>query len=291
MLSGTSLRAILPILLGIFLTSSCGEMNGISNTEELNLVTSPVDMSLLTITETDIRFGGLVAGERSSHNQTCLSKFIKSRGVTTRLAARLGYSELRAYSVSKLGSNILMIAGGIVTAKNRTPKKVRNTWLYNTNLNSISDGPSLLKERAFHSACRLNDGSLLIAGGDDVLEVERYTLTAKKWSTAGKLCSPREVPGILQVGEADVLLVGGMSQDTESPYSESALNSLEIFSLKERKGKIVGRMAVPRIAPDCVLIRKQHSVIIIGGSPLYADSEDEQIDSAEKFSLPLPILS
>ena len=118
--------------------------------------------------------------------------------------------------------------------------------------------------RIYHTSTRLNDGTVLIAGGKDqngdLQTAEIYNPLTKTFSaTAGDMLTPRSKHTATLLPDGKVLIVGG-AQGSDNP-----LASAEIYDPATGKFHATGDMANPRADHTATLLADGKKVLITGG--------------------------
>jgi hypothetical protein len=169
------------------------------------------------------------------------------------------------------------IAGGdqrtgraVASAELFTPRGISRT--------AIAASTSPLREaRAFASALRMGDGSVLIAGGragTTLASIERFDPRTHEFALAGHLQGPRTGASAALLGSGEALVAGGLD------VSGAPVASAEILSLQN--GAVRTQLASPLIAARAfaALARLPDGrILIVGGS----GSEGSALSSAELF--------
>ncbi|HZX94657.1 MAG TPA: putative Ig domain-containing protein, partial [Myxococcales bacterium] len=124
-----------------------------------------------------------------------------------------------AHTATLLADGRVLVTGGEGSDTNLTP--VFSTEIYDPATRTWSAGGAMTIERSFHSATRLADGSVLVAGGVPILSdtsfafldsSEVYDPASDSWSGAGTMNGRRASHTATLLPDGRVVLVGGQSQ-------------------------------------------------------------------------------
>ena len=124
-----------------------------------------------------------------------------------------------AHSATKLPSGLVLLAGGwsgsVTTA---------TTQLYDPSLDVFSSTAALTTPSAHHAAVLLNNGQVLIAGGDNevadpISRLELYDVPTGSWSRAGFMAVPRATLTATLMNTGSVLLAGGFGDSNSTGTS------------------------------------------------------------------------
>ncbi|MGW0535605.1 Kelch repeat-containing protein [Streptomyces sp. NPDC003032] len=135
-------------------------------------------------------------------------------------------------------------------------------------------------------AATLNDGTVLIAGGDDVRRNAQDTTAlfdpaTKKWTPAAKLSVSRRLHTLTKLSDGRVLAVGGLS----GPYggvSQSGVTSAEIYDPASRGWTATGALHEGRYAHSATLLA-DGKVLVAGGLTPRSASSQMALGSAEIY--------
>jgi hypothetical protein len=125
-----------------------------------------------------------------------------------------------------LADGHVLIAGG----SNR-PNTARNSVtsiaeIYDPATRAFALTGPMQTPREFHQAVLLNNGEVLVAGGDDTLHVlastELYDPTSGTFATGPTMSVPRSNFVATPLGNGDVLLAGGLMGFTEGANTPTA---------------------------------------------------------------------
>ena len=115
--------------------------------------------------------------------------------------------------------------------------------------------------RYTHSSILLNDGRVLLAGGDgteaELASVELYDPSADTWTSAGSLESPRSFSGVALLHDGRVLIVGGGT-------AEAADATSEVYDPVSGSWSSAGSMTVARQSHTTTLL-PDGRVLVTGG--------------------------
>lgn len=160
------------------------------------------------------------------------------------------------YIPHNLDSGKVLIAGGFSSDR----QSLASTEIYDPATKDFSFGPSMITARQSHSATRLPDGRILIAGGFDgdyLDNAEIYDPKTNRFSSTGKLGTPSGHQAVL-LNNGKVLLAGGVGTGW------TFLASAEIFDPRTNTFSATGSMTTPRESHTATLL-SNGQVLIAGG--------------------------
>jgi len=131
---------------------------------------------------------------------------------------------------------------------------ISETWSF---ADSLADG------RSGHTATLLNDGKVIVAGGQnigDLSSCEIYDPVANQWSSAGNLLHARSFHSAVLLSDGKVLVSGGVTPD-----STLGTRNCEIYDPITNSWSEAGEMIMPR-ADHKSLLLLDSTVLITGGS-------------------------
>jgi len=130
------------------------------------------------------------------------------------------------HTATLLADGRVLIAGGAVLPRNLKNSVTAVAEIYDPTTETFSATGPMLTPREFHSATRLDNGEVLIAGGDNAFDVlastEIYDPTAGTFSTAATMVSPREQAIAALLSDGDVLVAGGLTRFAEGANTATA---------------------------------------------------------------------
>ena len=137
---------------------------------------------------------------------------------------------------------------------------------------------SMAFAREFHTATLLNDGTVLVAGGDDgtttVAAAEVLTPDTQDFILAGDMTTPRQQSTATLLGDGTVLIAGGFGA------SGQALTSAELYDPVTEQFTPTGSMTIQRASHTATLLASG-KVLISGG--LHDTGSTQTTMSAELF--------
>lgn len=179
---------------------------------------------------------------------------------------------LRVYdhTATRLKDGRVLIAGGMTAAK--TGAFSQSAYLYNPKavpkVHPFLDAGQLKTPRVNHTATLLDDGRVLIAGGQETIyktfsSVEIFDPAkpaASAWSTATSMGGPRSQHRALKFAGGSVMVVGGIGNKAWEP-----LQTIEIYNPKNKLWVTLSlKMKHGRQGPSASTL-KTGEVLIAGG--------------------------
>jgi hypothetical protein len=163
----------------------------------------------------------------------------------------------------------VLVAGGIDAAY----AAQSTCWIFDPETDAWSAAPSLSASRTLHSITRLNDGTVLVAGGGagvstpPLQTAERFnpeTGTAGEWSPAGTMVTARRGHSATLLRDGRVLVAGGWS--VRSGQSSGTLRSAEIYNPADNTWTAtINEMTDERSGHQAVLLPDSR-VLVMGGT-------------------------
>ncbi len=182
------------------------------------------------------------------------------------------------------GTDTVLIAGGY---RSDTDECQRGAQLYDSATGRFTTTGSLATGRNFHTATRLDDGRVLIAGGFHAQQgtldsAELYDpATGAFTPAAGAMTVPRELYTATRLPDGRVLLAGGFNT-----HSHRTLVSAELYDPKTGQfTRTPGMMDVSRFGHDALWVPALKKVLIAGGKQhdVNTGREWKALDGAELF--------
>jgi hypothetical protein len=182
------------------------------------------------------------------------------------------------------GTDTVLIAGGY---RSDTDECQRSVQLYDSASGHFTATGSMATGRNFHTATRLDDGRVLIAGGFNtrlgtLASAELYDPATGLFIPAGgSLTVPRELYTATRLPDGRVLLAGGFNT-----HAGRTLASAEIYDPKsDRFTRTPDVMNASRFGQDALWVPALKKVLIAGGKEHDANTgrEWKSLDEAELF--------
>ncbi len=205
---------------------------------------------------------------------------------------------LRCHATTQLKDGRIFISGGVRNEHSPWPVpggspesfKSNQTFFYDPKTATYSNGPNLVLPRAGHTMITLKDGRVLIAGGGwpngsaNILEVEMFDPNLNLISPAGHLGVPRENYGTAQLGNGNVLFVGGRTADSYSDAAEHLTSTIELYDPRTGGSTLVGQLRYARENPDICATGDSGALIVGGTTDAFCDDpSDARIKVVEYY--------
>jgi hypothetical protein len=172
------------------------------------------------------------------------------------------------HTATLLNDGTVLIAGGEYTLANGQNGKA-SSEVYNpsTGTFAFANG-NLLTPRALHTATLLNDGTVLITGGDDasfnvLASAELYSPATGTFTSVGNLNFPRWTHTASLLNTGKVLIAGGDASLTSATSAELYDPSAQTFS-------VTGGLTLDRGSHSATLLQTG-KVLIVGGQGSSSD--------------------
>jgi hypothetical protein len=177
------------------------------------------------------------------------------------------------HSATLLQDGTVLIVGG---GQNR-----RAVELYDPGSGTFATVGETLADRTHHTATRMADGRVLLAGGQGVgpvthAAVEIYDPSTQSFSPTGSLAEERAAAGAALLADGRVVVVGGIH--TTSPGQGYGLRTTELFDPATGTFSPGGSMTVPRSGVETATLFSG-DLMVIGGGTQTAEFYDPGTDS------------
>jgi hypothetical protein len=225
----------------------------------------------------------LIAGGTNSEygDSGALSSADIYNPIANTLVTKEMFSDRVFHTATLLNDGTVLVAGG----QNFSQGVLSLAEIYNPVADAMSFSPAqnnLLAPRTMHTATKLNDGSVLIAGGltesgqgtFQTSTFERYTLS-NGFSSAGTIITPRYAHTATLLQDGTVLIVGGIDS------SANASSSAELYDPSTGKSTSVGNLGTARYSHTATLLPGPSGIVLIAGG---ADKNASPIQSTELYN-------
>lgn len=148
---------------------------------------------------------------------------------------------------------------GLVAGQQNAPVE-----LYDPLTNTWTKPADMRERRSYHAAVRLDDGSVLVAGGNPcngicpTPSVERFDPAAGTWANRAPMAGGRSFHTLERLPNGKVLTVGGQATSS-GPY----LRPTELYDATANTWSPAGLVATGRVAP--AVARSHNRVVLVGG--------------------------
>ncbi|MFA3784083.1 kelch repeat-containing protein [Melioribacteraceae bacterium 4301-Me] len=181
------------------------------------------------------------------------------------LTDSLNYERTTGYTATLLDNGNVLVAGGYYLYPGSS-KYLKSCEIYDVNSAQWVVTDSLKIDNAYHTATKLLNGKVLIAGGFSATQkalanCEIYDPLANQWQEAAPLNIARYDHSATLLPDGKVLITGGLNYaNPQSPW----LNSCELYDLAENTWTVVDSLLIPR-ANHSAIILKNGLLLIFGG--------------------------
>ena len=175
--------------------------------------------------------------------------------------------------------NVLIIGGGFDYKTKETIDK--QTEIYHLAINKFTIGPNLQKPRRRHCSITLNNGKVLVLGGNGqgygfFKTAEIYDPKLNIFEPAGEMEKVRTEFGAVLLPNGNVYIIGG---DDPDYYKMVKHPSCEIYNPKTNKfSKTKTCMKSLKYDVIPILLSNERLLLIGGGRPLISDHERKKIE-------------
>ena len=180
------------------------------------------------------------------------------------LTDSLHYERSMLETATVLNNGNVLVTGGYYLAVG-IEKSLNSCEIYNVGTGKWNITDSLKIDRFSHTATKLLDGRVLVAGGfsrtkKNLTDCEIYDPNTGKWTEAAPLNVGRYEHSATLLPDGNVLVMGG---EDNSP-TNSWLNSCELYNPAQNSWTVVDSLIVPHSLHSALLL-KNGLVLIAGG--------------------------
>jgi hypothetical protein len=179
------------------------------------------------------------------------------------------------HTATLLLSGKVLIVGGCTVDGCELDEQGATTELYDPAENRFERGPRMTRQRVGHTATRLADGDVLVAGGWDgrnpTASAELYEAATGRFVPVGQMRAARG-------GAAAALLPGGRVVIAGGSGAAGSLRSAEIYDPRTRMFRATGSMTTARSAHAAARLANGR-VLVVGGD----DARERVLRSAELY--------
>ena len=190
-----------------------------------------------------------------------------SSSKTWSLTGSLNYERVLGYTATLLNNGNVLVTGGLIKEKGIN-KNSNYCEIFNASDGSWAIIDTLKSPRVYHTATKLSDGRVLVAGGynksvigTDFEESEIFDPQTNKWTDAATLNIGRGEHSATLLSNGKVLVSGGGNY---FEHQKEYLNSCELYDPGENNWTIVNPLMVPHSLHSPVLL-KNGMLLITGG--------------------------
>jgi hypothetical protein len=188
------------------------------------------------------------------------------------------------HSATLLNNGTVLIAGGF--SDNRDTFVIGSAEIYDPASGGFSFTGPLVTPRGGHTANLLNNGTVLIAGGNTANTVvtgraEIFNPATGTFLATGNLATPRTAHSSTLLNDGTVLIAGG-GLFVASPLMAVAISSNEIYNPTSGTFGSAASLNTARLAHTATLL-SNGSVLATGGESLVTITSTSYLSSAEVF--------
>jgi hypothetical protein len=176
------------------------------------------------------------------------------------------------FTMTTLQNNRILIVGGLTQDSIGGPFKILNNCeIYNPLTEKWTTVSSMNLGRYNHSATLLNDGRVLVAGGETnnftTSQCEIYNPNTNTWEFTGNMLEERSYHTALLLSHDKVFVCGG---DGLAPWQKSC----ELYDVNLGIWSYASDMLAYRANPKSYFLEKVNKILILGGDVLPYSTED-----------------
>ena len=129
------------------------------------------------------------------------------------------------HTATRLLDSRILVVGGIEEGTINNPTRLAGSILYDPEANAWVETGAMLDLRYHHSATRMRDGSILVAGGLDetgkpLQTAERLDPETLQWQLMDSLTYPRFQHAAVLLPDGQVFLAGGKNESEALIYGD-----------------------------------------------------------------------
>jgi N-acetylneuraminic acid mutarotase len=159
------------------------------------------------------------------------------------------------HTATLLSDGRVLVVGGLAELTPGVVSTLDSAELYDPNTNSWSTTGSMSIPRSRHSATRLLDGRVLVAGGRlkgaSLATAELYDPETGTWGPTGSMAIARDNFRAVLLSDGKVLVMGGVSANPNGPLVQK---TAEIFDPQTGSWSETDKMANARFGHDAILL-------------------------------------
>lgn len=255
-------------------------------TTKFALTTGNPTTTRVSATATTLSSGKvLLVGGKSPNGVDVLATAELYNPATETFAATGGsMSDGRVYGTATLlNDGTVLVTGGLDTAGEASGTPVATAEIYNPATDSFALAGPMTTGRFFHTATRLPNGMVLIAGGlntgQPLATAEIYNPATKAFSLIGTMTVARMGHTATLLGNGKVLIAGGASTFFGGP----ATNAAELYDPSSGRFAATNPMINPRSAHTATLLPNGQVLLAGGASAFYRSGTSNSLSAAELF--------
>jgi N-acetylneuraminic acid mutarotase len=191
-------------------------------------------------------------------------------------------STARSYHTATLLPNGQVLVAGGLTA-NPQPVTLSSAELYDPSTNSWSSAASLLTARQGHTAVLLQNGMVLVAGGEPndsqlpgLTSAELYDPSTNTWSPAASMTTGRFDHAMTLLQNGQVIVAGGLD-----PSNSTDNGSTELYDPVANTWTTVGSLVTPRFGHTATVLPS--GKVLVAGGAMVVGSQATDLVSAEQY--------
>ena len=129
------------------------------------------------------------------------------------------------HTATRLLDSRILVVGGIAEGTLESPVRLAGSVLYDPETNAWSETGAMQEVRYYHSATRMRDGSVLVAGGIDeagrsLQSAERLDPNTLQWQLVDSLTYARFQHAAVLLPDGQVFLTGGKNENEAVIYGD-----------------------------------------------------------------------
>lgn len=179
-----------------------------------------------------------------------------------------GHELVYGWSAVEFPNHKILLSGGVIAGREST--QLNSVWLFDPTTKSVQMQSPMLTKRMDHAMTILNDGRVLITGGEsgrpqNILSgCEVYDPITQGPAPLCDMRHPRFAHSLVTLSNGRVLIVGGCSVPNESDEGYNLISCVELLNVDTKTCRPIGRLRIAREKPEVVSIGKEQALVLGG---------------------------
>lgn len=170
------------------------------------------------------------------------------------------------HTATLLADGRVLVVGGVAVDETTGPEPTRSVEFYDPRTGAWTSTERLPTPRWYHTATRLEDGTVLVVGGAENLidspatdRADIFDPATGTWSPAGPLIAPRQGHTATLLVDGGVIVVGGSGS-----HGDASPRTVERYDPPSRTWTVVGELPIARWEHSATGLR-DGSILVAGG--------------------------
>lgn len=170
------------------------------------------------------------------------------------------------HTATLLADGRVLVVGGVAVDETTGAEPTRMVELYDPKTGGWTSTESLPTPRWYHTATRLEDGTVLVVGGAENLidslaidSADTFDPATGTWSPAGLLNAPRQGHTATLLVDGGVIVLGGSGS-----HGDASPRTVERYDPRSRTWTVVGELPIARWEHSATPMR-DGGILVVGG--------------------------